>query len=394
MPQWTSFAIFFSVVLSVYGGAHYYLYAWFVRLAEPTRRLRRRVGLIFILLVISFPLARILARYDFNSFNYHLTLISSIWMALSLYLFILALGSNLIFILYKILPFGPRLLAGQSLFYRRALVACISAGVLMIGGYALGDARNIRVTRLEIPLRGLPPEMDGFSLVQVSDIHYGVLTENGKLSKIVDRINELQADVVVITGDLVDEGVSHMEEMAKPLTRLKSRQGVFAVTGNHEYYAGVDRATAIMKKAGITVLRNEKALLPGGLQLLGVDDPTGSRRMGNPLPDLDKLLLQLDAKKPSILLYHQPIQFEKVAVSGIGLQLSGHTHGGQLYPIIFISRMIYPFTPGIHQRGKSYLYVSRGVGTWGPPMRFGSPPELVYIRLRTPGKQLEGSREG
>lgn len=264
MPQWTSFAIFFSVVLSVYGGAHYYLYTWFVRLAEPTRRLRRRVGLIFILLVISFPLARILARYDFNSFNYHLTLISSIWMALSLYLFILALGSDLIFILYKIFPFSPRLLAGQSLFYRRFLVACISAGVLMIGGYALGEARNLRVTRLEILLTGLPPEMDGFSLVQVSDIHYGVLTESGKLSKIVDRINELQADVVVITGDLVDEGVSHMEEMAKPLTRLKSRQGVFAVTGNHEYYAGVDRAVAIMKKAGITVLRNEKALLPGG----------------------------------------------------------------------------------------------------------------------------------
>ena len=236
----------------------------------------------------------------------------------------------------------------------------------MIGGYALVEARNLRVTRVEIFLTGLPPEMDGFSLVQVSDIHYGVLTENGKLSKIVDRINELQADVVVITGDLVDEGVSHMEEMAKPLTRLKSRQGVFAVTGNHEYYAGVDRAVAIMKKAGITVLRNEKALLPGGLQLLGVDDPTGSRRMGNLLPDLDKILSQLDAKKPSILLYHQPIQFEKVASSGIGLQLSGHTHGGQLFPIIFISRMIYPFTPGIHTTREKLFVCQPGSRDVGP----------------------------
>jgi len=388
MPQWASFAVFFSVVLSVYGGAHYYLYSWLVRLAEPPRRLRRRVALIFILLVVSFPCARILARYDFNPFNYHLTLISSIWMALSLYLFILALGSDLIFILYKILSFGPRLPAGKSLFYRRVLVACIAAGVLIIGGFALGEARKLRVTRLEIPLIGLPPEMDGFSLVQVSDIHYGVLTENGKLAKIVDRINELQADVVVITGDLVDEGVSHMEEMAKPLAGLISRQGVFAVTGNHEYYAGVDRAVAIMKKAGVTVLRNKQALLPGGLQLLGVDDPTGSRRIGNSLPDFDRLLSQLDAKKPSILLYHQPIQFEKMASAGIGLQLSGHTHGGQLYPIIFISRMIYPRTPGLHRIGESRLYVSRGVGTWGPPMRLGSPPELVFIRLRTPGKQL------
>ncbi|MBM4333315.1 MAG: hypothetical protein FJ117_19200 [Deltaproteobacteria bacterium] len=382
MPQWASFAIFFSIVLSVYGGAHYYLYSWFVRMTEPTQRLRRIVGLVFILLVISFPVARVLARYDFNSFSYHLTLISSIWMGLALYFFLVALASDLVLAACKIFPFKPRFSAGQSVLYRRVLVACISAAVFMIGGYALGEARNLRVTRLEIPLPGLAPEMDGFSIVQVTDIHYGMLTKNDKLSKIVDRINELKADIVVITGDLVDEGVSHMEEMAIPLARLKSRQGVFAVTGNHEYYAGVDRAVDNMKKAGVKVLRNEKAILPGGLQLLGIDDPTGSRRAGNPLPDFDRLLLQLDSKKPAILLYHQPIQFEKAASSGIGLQLSGHTHGGQLYPIIFISRMIYPRTPGLHRIGESHLYVSRGAGTWGPPMRLGSPPELVYIILR------------
>lgn len=382
MPQWANFAIFFSVVLSVYGGAHYYLYTWLVRMAEPRRRLRRKIGLLFILMVLSFPTARILARYDFNLFNYILTLTSSVWMGLSLYFFLLALGGDLIRLAQKIFRWGPRLSKGQSLFYRRFLLVCISAGAFMIGGYALVEARNLRVTRLEIFLPGLAAEMDGFSLVQVSDVHYGMLTENGKLSKIVDRINGLEADVVVITGDLVDEGVSHMEEMAIPLARLKSRHGIFAVTGNHEFYAGVDRAVAIMKKAGITVLRNEKAGLPGGLQLLGIDDPTGSRRMGNPLPDFDKILSQLDPKKPSILLYHQPTQFEKVASSGIGLQLSGHTHGGQLYPMIFISRKIYPLTPGMHQKGENYLYVSRGVGTWGPPMRLGSPPELVYIVLR------------
>lgn len=382
MSQWASFAIFFTVVILIYGGTHYYLYTWLMRMVKPTRRLGRSVGLIFILLVISFPAARVLARYDFNLFSYHLTLISSIWMGLSLYFFLLALGSDLVLAALKIFPFRPRLSAGQSLRYRRVLVACISAAVFMIGGYALGEARNFRVTRLEIPLPGLAPEMDGFSIVQVTDIHYGMLMENGKLSKIVDRINDLKADIVVITGDLIDEGVSHMEEMATPLARLKSREGVFAVTGNHEYYAGVDRAVAIMKKAGIKVLRNEKALLPGGLQLLGVDDPTGSRRVGNPLPDFDRLLLQLDSKKPAILLYHQPIQFEKAASSGIDLQLSGHTHGGQLYPVIFISRMIYPRTPGLHRIGESHLYVSRGAGTWGPPMRLGSPPELVYIRLR------------
>jgi predicted MPP superfamily phosphohydrolase len=386
MPQWASFAIFFSVVLSVYGGAHYYLYTWFIRWTKPTWHLRRIVALIFFFLVIAFPIARIMARYDLNSFNYVLTLVSYIWMGFSFYFFVLALGSDLILGVLKIFPFGSKPSIRPSLRFRRIQVACIAAGVLMIGGYALGEARNIRTTRLEISLSGLPPAMDGFSLVQVSDIHYGMLTENGKLSRIVDRINDLQPDVVVITGDLVDEGVSHMEEMAFPLARLKSRQGIFAVTGNHEYYAGVDRAVAIMKKAGIRVLRNEKISLPGGLQLLGVDDPTGSRRVGNPSPDFEKLLSQLDPKKPSVLLYHQPIQFAKVASSGIGLQLSGHTHGGQLFPIILISRLIYPLTPGIRQGEKSYLYVSRGVGTWGPPMRLGSPPEITLIRLHPPKK--------
>jgi hypothetical protein len=383
MPQWASFAAFFSIVLSIYGGAHYYLYTWFVRLAEPSPNLRMALRLIFILLVASFPAAKVLGWYDFNAFSYLLTFLSTVWMGLSLYFFLFALGSDLLHILFKIFSRGPNLFAHRSLFYRRAFLACISTGVLIIGGWALRDARTLEVTRLDISLRGLPPEMDGFSLVQVSDIHYGMLTQNGRLSQVVNRVNELQPDIVVITGDLVDEGVSYMEEMAVPLSRLKSRQGIFAVTGNHEYYAGVDRAVAIMKGANIKVLRNEVQVLTGGLQLLGIDDPTGSHRIGNPAPDYEKLISNLDPRRPSILLYHQPIRFETAASQGVGLQLSGHTHGGQLFPIRYISQMIYPRTPGLHQMGESHLYVSRGVGTWGPPMRLGSPPELVYIRLRS-----------
>jgi predicted MPP superfamily phosphohydrolase len=338
--------------------------------------------IIFILLVVSFPLARVLARYDFNAFNYSLTLISSVWMGLSLYFLLLSLGSDLWLTLFRIMHISPKILIQHSLFYRRILVACIASAVVSIGGIALQEACDLGVTRADISLRGLPPDMDGFSIVQVSDVHYGMLTENGRLSKIVDQVNKLQPDVVVITGDLVDEGVSHMEEMAIPLSRLRVRHGIFAVTGNHEYYAGVDRAVSIMRAAGIKVLRNEVQIVSDRLQILGIDDPTGSRRLGNPSPDFDKLLSRLNPNGPTILLYHQPVQFEKAASVGVGLQLSGHTHGGQLFPIRYISRIIYPLTPGLHQIEKSHLYVSRGVGTWGPPMRLMSPPELVYIRLR------------
>jgi predicted MPP superfamily phosphohydrolase len=386
MPQWASFLAFFIIVTSIYSTGHYYIYSWLVRWAEPARPVRRAIQISFVLLIISFPAARILAQVDYNPFTYFLTLVSSTWMGLVLYFVLLFLGMDLGFSILRLFALLRRKKLRLNLRSRRVLAGCAGLGVLLLGGSAWLEARNLGVTRLEIPLKGLPPEMDGFTIVQVSDLHYGMLMENGKLSRVVERVNELKPDLIVITGDLVDEGVSHMEEMAQPLKLLKSRHGVLAVTGNHEYYAGVNRAVAIMKSAGIEVLRNETKVLPSGLQILGVDDPTGSRRMGEPAADLEKQLSRLDREKPSILLSHQPIHFEKAASFGVGLQLSGHTHGGQLYPIIYLSRMIYPRTPGLHQIGESKLYVSRGAGTWGPPMRLGSPPEIVHIRLRSSPK--------
>jgi predicted MPP superfamily phosphohydrolase len=189
---------------------------------------------------------------------------------------------------------------------------------------------------------------------------------------------------VVITGDLVDESVSHMEEMEVPLANLKSRLGVIGIMGNHEFFVGVDRVERIMRRAGIQVLRNQIKVLPEGLQVLGVDDPTFYRRMGLPLPDFDGLVKRLDSEKPSILLYHQPLHFEDVAASGVGLQLSGHTHGPQFLPMVPFLRLFYSHLRGFYHIKDSYLYVSRGVGTGGPPMRLGSRPELVYIRLLSP----------
>jgi predicted MPP superfamily phosphohydrolase len=384
MPQWASFLVFFTIVVSIYSAGHYYVYSWLVRWTEPSRPLRRTVKVSFILLIVSFPAARILAQVDFNPFTYFLTLVSSVWMGLVLYFVLLALGLDLVwaFIWLFSLVGGKRL--RLRLIPRRVLAAWVGLGIVFLGGAAWMEAHNLGVTRLEIPLKRLPAEMDGFTLVQLSDFHFGMLMEQGKLLRVVERVNELKPDLIVITGDLVDEGVSHMEDMAGPLKRLKSQYGILAITGNHEYYAGVNRAVEIMRSAGVEVLRNEIKVLPGGLQVLGVDDPTGSRRMGEPATELEKQLSRLDREKPSILLYHQPIHFESAAASAVGLQLSGHTHGGQLYPIIYISRMIYPRTPGLHKIGDSRLYVSRGAGTWGPPMRLGSPPEIVHITLRRP----------
>ncbi len=350
---------------------------------RPSAKGRRLILFGLLLLLALFPISKIWARHDFNSFNQILSLCSSIWMGLTLLLILLALGSDLFRFLYRKLGFSSAISWPKSLAYRRLFVAGIVSGGIALGGYAFLEARNVEVTRLEIPLRHLPPELDGLSVVQISDVHFGMLQENGRLFDIVKRVNDLRPDLVVITGDLVDEAVAHMEEMALPLASLKSRLGVVAIMGNHEFFAGVDRVERILREAGIQVLRNEIKVLPGGLQVMGIDDPTFYRRAGLPLPDLDKLLKQLDASKPSILLYHQPLHFEEAAAAGVGLQLSGHIHGPQFLPMIPVVRLFYPHFRGLYRMEDSYLYVIRGVGTGGPPMRLGSSPELAQIILHS-----------
>jgi len=382
MLLWQNFGVFF--VHSMYFLASIYLYNWFIRLLQPPPRLRHTIRLIFIILVGSLLIGKFLGRYDFNSFSYFLSFSSSTWMGFTFFFCVFAAASDLIRFLLKTFPVRGSVSIANSRGFRRTLVAVIAGLTLVTGGCALREAYKIGITRLDVPLLGLPAEMEGLTVLQVSDVHYGMLVENGRLSEIVARINELNPDIVVITGDLVDESVSHMERMAGPLSKLKSRLGVFAITGNHEYYAGVDRVVAIMEGAGIHVLRNEVTVLPGGLQLLGIDDPTGARRVGAPVPDFNRIVSTLDPRKPSILLYHQPQNFERAASAGVGLQLSGHTHGSQLFPLRPISHVLFSHLRGLYSQGNSYMYVSRGVGTGGPPMRLGSPPELVYIRLHCP----------
>lgn len=382
MPSWTSWLIFFFIVTAVYGLGHFYLYRWFVRLTQPGRPVRRSLFFLFIFFMVSFPAGKIMGWRDSNVFIYLWVFVSSLWMGLTLYFILSALVTDLALAILGLVRLFVKRVPRPSLVARRFLAGMIGGGVLLIGIVALMEANDLLVTRLEIPLRGLSPEMEGFSLLQISDVHYGVLNRNQTIRRLVEEANRLQPDVVVITGDLVDESVAHMEELTGLLSRLQSRFGVLAVTGNHEYYAGINRVVGIMQNADVQVLRNEMRELPGGIQILGIDDPTGYRRMGESDPDFEQLLSRLDPEKPSILLFHQPTHFEKTARFKVGLQLSGHTHGGQLFPIRYISRIFYPRTPGLHRIGDSFLFVSRGAGTWGPPMRLGSPPEIVLIRLK------------
>ena len=235
MGQWTGFFIFLFLVTSVYSAAHFYLYFWFARLAEPSQTVRRIVGVVFVFLVVSFPASRILSWRDFNSFTYLLMLISSVWMGLVLYLFILALWSDIAMLLLKIFRLRSRLPGKVSLRTKRYFFTVVLIAVAGIGGISLYEARNIGVSKVVLSLAELPPELDGLTIAHISDFHFGVLNNKAKLEKAVALTNSLNADLIFLTGDMVDESVAHMEDMAGPLRELKGKWGVYATTGNHDY---------------------------------------------------------------------------------------------------------------------------------------------------------------
>jgi predicted MPP superfamily phosphohydrolase len=232
------------------------------------------------------------------------------------------------------------------------------------------------VTELSLPIKKLPREHDGFTIVQLTDLHVGPTIGREWLEHVVERTNALKPDLVAITGDLVDGSVEHLREAVAPLANLKAKHGVFFVTGNHEYYSGVEDWLAELGRLGVRCLRNERVTVAGAIDLAGIDDHTSRHS------DLDAAQNGRDRARPCVLLAHQPKAIHGAARHGVDLQLSGHTHGGQIWPWNYLVRLQQPYVAGLVRHEETHLYVSRGTGYWGPPMRLGSPAEIAKLVLR------------
>jgi predicted MPP superfamily phosphohydrolase len=245
--------------------------------------------------------------------------------------------------------------------------------------------RTARVVTVEVPLAGLPPALAGFTIVQISDIHVGPTIRQRYVEGIVQAVNDLQPDLVAITGDLVDGSVAELGAQVAPLRDLASRHGSFFVTGNHEYYSGVGPWLAELKRLGIRVLLNEHVVIAhAGAQLVlaGVTDfSAGHFDQAHRSDPAAALAGAPPSPAVKVVLAHQPRSAAAAAQAGFDLQLSGHTHGGQFLPWNFFVRFQQPFTAGLHRLGRMWVYVSRGTGYWGPPKRFGAPSEITRIRL-------------
>lgn len=262
------------------------------------------------------------------------------------------------------------------------VVLLLSLAITLIG---FVNARRVaKVVRVRVPLDRLPQELDGFSIVQITDVHVGPTIKGRYLRGIVDKVNTLGADVIAITGDMVDGKVDKLSEDTASLADLTARHGSFVVTGNHEYYSGADDWIAEFRRLGLVPLQNDHAVIShngADLVVAGVNDYSAARFDPEQASDPVAALSGSPEGAPRILLAHQPRSATSAAEAGYDLQLSGHTHGGQFWPWNHFVRMQQPFTNGLRRLGNLWVYTSRGTGYWGPPKRFGAPSEITLITL-------------
>lgn len=377
-----------AVVLTVNVAAHLYLYRRLIR-AHTSRRALRRAGAVGLsalgLLMVAGPAGQHAAP---GSLTTLLAKAAFLWMGVGFYLLVTLGALDLGGLLGRLVRRAakPQPGAGPSDPGRRQFLA--RGGLLGVAvavptsGYGWWRAfAPPQVTETTVALAGLPRALSGLTIAHLTDIHAGGWVDRDFIAELVERTNALRPDLVAITGDLVDGSVERLAEVVAPLGSLRSRLGTFFVLGNHEYYSGAGPWTALLRSMGMKVLLNETASLEG-LDIVGVGDWSMRKRGDASGYDLEAALAGRAPGAPAILLAHQPRGFEQAIEREIGLQLSGHTHGGQIWPWTFAVKLAYhPYCAGLYRVGDRALYVSRGCGFWGPPARVGAPPEIARIVL-------------
>ncbi|MBX5482683.1 MAG: metallophosphoesterase [Myxococcaceae bacterium] len=397
---------FFTLAFLILGAGHVYLYRRLVRDTTQDVRLRRFGLLVTVLLAMVLIVGRILQRLAPGTFSDVVAGVGYVWMGVALFLFLTLLSFDAVRGVQHIVRRFPRQRPSSTpaasgsaasvtdpvdpsrrLFLARASAGTAAAIASSASGYGAWRAYHPpSISEVVLKVPKLPRTLEGFTIVQLTDIHVGNLIERRFLDELVRVANSAKPDLVAITGDLVDGGVDELGRSVAALRGLKSRFGSYFVTGNHEYYAGVREWTAFLLSVGVQVLRNRRVPIGDGggtFDLIGVDDWRGGRFTGEGTYDLDAAIAGRDPDKAAVLLAHQPANFDVARTKGVDVQLSGHTHGGQLFPLTFLVGLGWEYSAGHYERDGAHIYVSRGCGFWGPPMRVGSPPEVVKVVLTT-----------
>ena len=390
MTKTLMFIIFFSTVTIIVLSIHYYLW---LRLIRDTglSGLYKDIGTYsLIAFTLSFPIALLADRILPLKYSFSLLWLSYLWLGVMMLLFFLLFSIDMIKIVIYI--FQKLTMAGEEIanperreFVSGLIASAASTIVLISSGIGVKNYySNAVVKKFNVSLKGLPEALKGFKIVQISDLHLGQMMTKKILEQIVDQVNSLKPDLIAITGDLADGSTAKLLNEANPLKNLKAEKGIYFVTGNHEYYSGVENWTLAIDKMGIKVLNNENIKIrreDDYFYLAGVTDHEGKNFGQEHASDFKKALSGLENGKKKILLAHQPIAVQKASEYGTDLVLAGHTHGGQIWPFNYFVYLQQPYLKGFYDYNGTKLYVNQGTGCWGPPVRLGSKNEITQIIL-------------
>jgi hypothetical protein len=375
-------SIFLITFFLIYGGAHLYFFLKVKLALSPGVAASLLLALLILVMVVSPVMVRVLEREGFEASARVTAYAGYLWMGF-LFLFLTSsLALDLYHALLRIAVFlTHRDLAPLFLSKRTALLLTAAYG-LLTAAYGYFEALQIRTERISIVTPKLPAAIGKLTIVQLSDVHLGLIIRRERLERIIEKVREADPDILVSTGDLVDGQINSMAGLSEMLSGVRCRFGKYAVTGNHEIYAGLGSSLDLTEKGGFRILRGESTVAGGVINIAGVDDPAIERVSRPPSMSEKEILEGLDRGRFTILLKHRPAVGEE-SLGLFDLQLSGHVHKGQIFPFNLLTRLFYPAKMGLSRLTQgSALYVSRGTGTWGPPIRFMAPPEVTVIELR------------
>jgi predicted MPP superfamily phosphohydrolase len=376
---------FFFRVIGIGILFHLYVGVRLIPAAPVGAPLRWLAALVLVASVLLIPLGMAARTIEQQPLSDRLAWIGLITMGFFSSLLVLTFARDVVLLAIHLVNWARGVPIGSPAFTAESALAVPALAVLSSAVGFYNARRRAPIVTVDVPIDGLPPALNGFTIVQISDIHVGPTIKRHYVERIVAAVNGLKPDLIAVTGDVVDGAVSHLADHTRPLGELSARHGAFLVTGNHEYYSGADKWVAEFRRLGLTVLMNQHVVLnhdgaravvagvtdynAGSFDPAHKSDPAAALR-GAPTDATVRLLLA-----------HQPRSAPAAAAAGYTLQLSGHTHGGQFFPWNFFVRLQQPFVSGLARLDGLWIYTSRGTGYWGPPKRLGAPSEITRLRL-------------
>jgi uncharacterized protein len=382
--KYLAFIIFFTVFFSVYTAGNYYVYIRTYQAWPFNGWPKTLLTFLFFILWASFIISRFTGNTNLFSLHHTLTWISSFWLVAVFYFFCFILIVDLVRLSdlwLHFLPHANTLKYFELKTFTLSLITLLVAIIVVAGHF---NALHTRVVNIEIDTRKPLNDTSGLKIVAVSDIHLGTLIGKTRLTRLTDTINALQPDMIVIAGDMLDEAQAPImkEDIGAPLRKLKAPLGVYAIPGNHEYIGGIKQATEYIESLGIILLKDTVVMPDSSFYLIGRDDIQANNFGHHHRKELKTLVDNIDKEKLIIVLDHQPYKFDEAVENKIDLQISGHTHDGQFWPFNYLIGSMFEISHGYLKKANTNFYVSSGFGTWGPPVRVATKPEIVVIRIR------------